>query len=106
MTTPSGLAIPPSSGNRVESARARTAARPVACTSPGCRTARPPGKGRAAYFNVLLVLPAAAAEEAEQQENEHDDQDDPQQTHRGLTPFLCGYEALYIPRARRFETAG
>ena len=42
---------------------------------------RPPGKGRAAYFSALLVLPAAAAKEAEQHQDEHDDQDDPKQTH-------------------------
>ena len=51
---------------------------------------RPPGKGRAAYFSGLQVLPAAAAEEAEQEQNEHDDQDDPNKTHGWVTPFLRG----------------
>ena len=56
MTTPSGLAIPPSSGSEAESARARTAARDAPCTSQECRTARPPGKGRAAYSTEREVL--------------------------------------------------
>src|SRR5437660_10696865 len=87
MTTPSGLAIPPSSGKAAESARSSRAARLPPCTLGGCRTAGPPSKGRAAYFSVCQVLPAAAAEEAEQQQNENHDQDDPEKTHVSSHPL-------------------
>src|SRR5215216_8210155 len=83
MTTPSGLAIPPSSGRVDESARSKTAAKAVPCTFPLCQTTRPPGKVRAAYFVAMRVLPAAAAKKAQQQEDKHDDQDDPENAHAG-----------------------
>ena len=105
ITTPSGLAIPPSSGSETESARARTAAGVAPCTVVGCRTARPPGKGRAVLFQLAqgpCPYQRPRAEEAEEQQDEHDDQDDPENAHAGHP--LSGLKHV-IPRPRRSETA-
>ena len=123
ITTPSGLAIPPSSGSAAESARARMAARGALCTSKRCRTALPPGKGRGGLFHLArgtktatpakpawplggiasdaLALPAAATEEAEEQEDEHDDQDYPEEkTHAGhpLSGFRLSFHTCAVPK--------
>jgi hypothetical protein len=44
-------------------------------------SARPLGKGRAAYAFDVRVLPAAAREEAKKRENQDHDEDDPEDAH-------------------------
>jgi hypothetical protein len=53
-------------------------------------SARPLGKGRAAYAFKIPVLPAAAREEAQERENQDHDEDDPENAHCPPLPFVVG----------------